>query len=355
LGVLLSNCGRRGIKRFAVILAGGRGERFWPLSQPGFPKQFLSIFDNKPLLVQTMQRVATQFTRNERLLIIPKELKKLTAKYAGKENTVIEPLRRNTAPAICLAAMTLRGKFGDGVMHVMPADHLISPRTAFISALQYGQRLAEKGYLVTYGIKPMRPETGYGYIRLGAEIGRCRKNKSFHGAGFTEKPDKAKARSYVRSKRYLWNSGIFSFSIGTILDEIEKFVPTVHQGVASFLKNGRIDHFRRVPDISIDYGVMEKSDRLCVVQGTFKWDDVGSWLALERYFPKDNKSNITVGDVRVIKAENSIMYSREFPLRVYGVKDLIIVVSQHGILVCKKEHAQELKKLLNGFTKRRQA
>jgi mannose-1-phosphate guanylyltransferase/mannose-6-phosphate isomerase len=307
----------------------------------------LSIFDNKPLLIQTLHRIAKHFARNERMLIIPKELKKLTVKYIGRENMLLEPFRRNTAPAICLAAMVLRREYGDGVMHVMPADHLINPGSAFISALRFGQKLAEKGQLVTYGIKPTRPETGYGYIRIGTEMGRSGKNRAFASAGFTEKPNRVKARSYIRSRRYLWNSGIFSFSIATILDEIENFVPSVYNGVASYLERGAVNHFRRVPNISIDYGVMEKSARLCVVRGSFAWDDVGSWLALERCFHMDSKRNILIGDVRALKAEDSIIYSRGYPLRAYGVKGLIVVASPHGMLVCSKEHAQDLKKLLN--------
>ncbi len=328
-----------------MILAGGRGERFWPLSQPDFPKQFLSIFDNKPLITQTLQRVAGRFKRNERLLIIPKELRRLTKQYVGREHVIVEPMRRNTAPAICLAAMVLRKKYGDGVMHVMPADHLISPKSGFLNALTYGQRLAQDGYLVTYGIKPTRPETGYGYIRLGKMIGSSGKNRAYDGAGFTEKPNVLKARKYVRSKRYLWNSGIFTFGIETMLEEINRFVPEIYGGVERFVTLGKIGHFRKVPNISIDYGVMEKSSRLCVVQGDFQWDDVGSWLALERYFGKDRKGNILIGDARGIGLRDSIMFSQDVPLRAYDIEGLIIVVSKYGVLVCKKERAQELKKL----------
>lgn len=316
------------------------------MSQPDFPKQFLTIFENKPLLIQTLQRIRRHFRKDQRLLIIPKELRKLTLKYVGRENIVLEPLRRNTAPAICLAAMVLRRKFGDGVMHVMPADHLIKPQAAFISALGYGQRLAEKGHLVTYGVKPVRPETGYGYIRTSERIGKYQKNVAFRADGFTEKPDMPTAKKYIRSKHYLWNSGIFSFSIDTILGELQRFVPRVYTGVKRFIEHRKLDYFRRVPDISIDYGVMEKSSRLCVVQGSFSWDDVGSWLALERCFPKDEAKNIRLGNVRGIGVKNSIMYSKEIPLRAYDVDGLIVVVSQQGVLVCKKERAQELKKLL---------
>lgn len=327
------------------MLAGGRGERFWPLSQPSCPKQFLSIFDDKPLLVQTMERTQGYFTKEERLFIIPRELRGLTRKHIGNENIVVEPVRRNTAPAICLAAMVLRRRFGDGVMHVMPADHLIKPKRAFISALRHGEKLARNGYLVTYGIRPDRPETGYGYIRIGRTIGSSGRNRSYEGAGFTEKPGAARARQYVRNRRYLWNSGIFTFRVQTLLDEIERFVPEVYKGVEKFVMQGRVRHFERVPDISIDYGVMEKSQRLCVVEGNFAWDDVGSWLALERYFKPDRAQNVLVGDARGIQIADSIMLSYDVPLRAYDVEGIIVVVSQHGVLVCSKKRAQDLKKL----------
>jgi mannose-1-phosphate guanylyltransferase len=330
-----------------VILAGGRGERFWPLSQPHYPKQFLTIFDDKPLLIQTLDRIEGHFTKAERLLIIPRELKTLSMKHVGKENIVVEPVRRNTAPAICLAGMVLRKKHGGGIiMHVMPADHLIKPRKAFISALKYGQKLAENGYLVAYGIRPDRPETGYGYVKLGRRIGVWERNRSYRGAGFTEKPSAVRAKHYIRSKNYLWNSGIFTFCVKTMLDEMKSFVPDVYHGVEKFVARGGIRNFERVPDISIDYGVMEKSRRLCVVEGKFGWDDVGSWLALERYFEKDKKRNVFIGNTRGIGVEDSIMLSRDVPLRAYDVKGLIVIVSRDGVLVCKKGRAQDLKKLL---------
>lgn len=328
-----------------MLLAGGRGERFWPLSQPALPKQFLSLFNDRPLLVQTVERTRGYFTGKERFFIIPRELKRLTRKYVGGEQIIVEPVRRNTAPAICLAAMVLRRRFGNGIMHVMPADHVIEPKAAFISALKYGARLAEQGYLVTYGIRPDRPETGYGYVRLGRKIGLSGRNRAYAGAGFTEKPNAARARQYVR-RHYLWNSGIFTFSIETVLGEIEHFVPDVYRGVERFLARGRVSHFAGVPDISIDYGIMEKSRRLCVVEGRFAWDDVGSWLALERYFKPDRRGNVMIGDARGIEIADSIMVSRELPLRAYGVTGMIVVVSRHGVLVCPKERAQDLKELL---------
>lgn len=315
------------------------------MSQADFPKQFLSLFNNTPLIVQTMNRIESHFRKKERVLIIPNDLKKLTYKYIGREYTIIEPMRRNTAPAICLAAMILQQNYGDGVLHIMPADHLIKPRRNFITALELGQELATKGYLVTYGIEPDRPETGYGYIRIGKRISVCNKINAFKGKGFTEKPFLSKAKQYIRSEKYLWNSGIFSFRIKDILKEIKKFIPAVYTGVTNYLMTKKKSYFQRIPDISIDYGVMERSKKLCIVKGNFVWDDVGSWLALERYSKKDKNGNIIIGDAKGLEITDSIMYTYGIPLKAYGIKQLIVVVSPSGVLVCKKEKAPDLKRL----------
>ena len=316
------------------------------MSQPKFPKQFLSLFKNRSLIVQTMDRIKSYFKEDERILIIPEELKSITYQYVGRERIIVEPMRRNTAPAICLAAMALRYDYQDSVLHVMPADHLISPDRNFIKALKFGQGLAEKGYLVTYGIRPDRPETGYGYVKIGEKIKSRYRQNAFRGEGFAEKPCLKKAKEYTKGKKYLWNSGIFSFSVANILGEIQNYIPEVYYGVMNFLKKKQKRFFRQIPDISIDYGVMEKSHKLCIVEGNFVWDDVGSWLALERYFKKDKNGNILIGNAKGLEILDSIMYTSGVPLKGYGLKNLIVVVSPQGVLVCKKDRAQDLKKLL---------
>lgn len=266
--------------------------------------------------------------------------------YTGKERTIIEPVRRNTAAAICLAAMTLQRRYGDAVLHIMPADHLIGPKQEFIKALKTGYELSKLGYLVTYGVKPTRPETGYGYVQVGSRIKGTTRVPAFTGKGFTEKPNIRRAKKYLSSKRFLWNSGIFSFRTDRILDEISSHIPKVYRGVERFLNTKKIVHFQRIPDISIDYGVMEKSNALCVVRGNFIWDDVGSWLALERYFTKDRKGNILLGDVKGLEIRDTIMYTDGVPLRAYDVQNMIIVVSTNGVLVCNKKQAPLLKNLI---------
>jgi mannose-1-phosphate guanylyltransferase len=328
-------------------MAGGRGERFWPVSQPDFPKQFVAVFNNTPLIVQTRDRLKRNFKKAQRVFIIPQALKKLTHCFIGHEQTILEPVSRNTAPAICLVAQTLMRKHGDGIMHVMPADHIISPQKTFIADLRFGARIAKKGYLVTYGIVPDRPETGYGYVKLSKLLAVNRQQKAFISAGFTEKPSNAKAVAYVRSKKYLWNAGIFSFSIKTILNEMKQHTPAIYHGVEHYLKTKKTKYFERVPNLSVDYGIMEKSTKISVVRARFIWDDVGSWLALERFFKKDKKSNIILGNAKGLEINNAIVYNfNNKPLKVYGIKDLIVVVSPHGVLVCDKKRAADLKKLL---------
>lgn len=337
---------RFAIKEFAVILAGGQGERFWPASQPDLPKQFLSVFHHRPLILQTIDRVRRDFKTPDRLLVIPDRLRKLTRKFCGPEPVVVEPLGRNTAPAICLAAMTLARRRGDGIMHVMPADHIIEPPEKFLKDLKLGAWLCRRGYLVTYGIKPDRPETGYGYIRIGKGIPTHGQTRAFRVDAFLEKPDLRRAKAYLKTGRYLWNAGIFTLGVRQILDEIKKYAPLVYRGVEKYMQTGDPRHFAHIPDISIDYAVMEKSSRIALIRAGFQWDDVGSWLALERYFPRDRQGNILLGDARGLETSDSIVYTCGIPVRVYGISRAIIVAAPNGILVCRKEKAPALKKLL---------
>ncbi len=280
-------------------------------------------------------------------MILPVELRSRAKVYLGKENIIYEPSRRNTCPAICLGAMTILNKYGNGVLHIIPADHLIEPREKFIDCLKFGSRLAQEGMLVTYGIKPTRPETGYGYIKLKREIFQKNRLTAFQAAKFTEKPSLSKAKRYLSSGSYLWNSGIFTFCARDILEEIRRFNPRIYNGVDRYLKTKLTKYYNQVPNISIDYGVMEQSKRIAIVKANFQWDDVGSWLALDRYFKKDKSGNIIIGDAKGLEIHNTIVYNDyNIPLRIYGVQNLIIVAGQKGILVCDKRFAPDLKKLL---------
>ncbi len=297
--------------------------------------------------MQTIDRIGDFFKEEEIILIIPEELKCITKRIVRKGRIMIEPVRRNTAPAICLAAMKLKEEYGEGVMHIMPADHLIPNRRRFITHLKFGEHLAEDGYLVTYGINPTRPETGYGYIRIGEELARDRSRiVAYQGKGFTEKPNLQRARVYLRKRAFLWNSGIFTFKISDIIREVKHHIPDVYNKIKEYLRTGRKRYFEDIREISIDYGVMEKAERFCVIKADFFWDDVGSWLALERYFKGDRFKNIFVGDALGLDSRDLIVYSYNIPIRVYGIKGLVVVACPRGVLVCEKGRAPDIKNLL---------
>ncbi len=279
--------------------------------------------------------------------MIPRELESITRRFVGKKKMVVEPARKNTAPAICLAAMFLQNKFGDGIIHIMPADHIIKKNEEFLRCLKFGEKMAAEDFLVTYGIVPNRPETGYGYIKYGKKILELNGLQSFHGEGFTEKPSKRKAIVYLKKKNYLWNSGIFTFKISTILDEMKRHIPSVYSGVAEYMKTHDRSCFDSVDAISVDYGVMEKSERICVIKSSFDWDDVGTWLALGRYFKKDERNNVFVGDALGLEINDSIVYTSGVPVRLYGISNLVVVACPKGVLVCRKDNAQDIKKLLS--------
>lgn len=324
------------------------------MSQPEFPKQFVSIFNNRPLINQTIDRIKDYFKKDRRFFVVPEELRGVIKRFVGAENILIEPARRNTAPAICLCAMVLRKNFGDGIIHIMPADHIIKDKRRFIEYLKFGESMAQQNFLVTYGITPNRPETGYGYIKIGEKIKTEKGITGFYGQGFKEKPSFERAKQYLKEKKFLWNSGIFTYKISTVLDEIKKFVPDVYEGVLNYLRFKDKKYFEKISNISIDYGIMEKSHRICVVRSDFDWDDVGTWLALERYFQKDHNDNIFIGDVLGLETKGTIVYTNNMPVRVYGINGLVVAASPKGVLVCKKERTPDLKKLISCEFKKRQ-
>lgn len=279
-------------------------------------------------------------------MIIPAALSCITRGYTRGEPMIIEPLRRNTAAAICLAAKSILRRHGDSILHVMSVDHIIEPARVFIEALGFGTDLAVSGYLVTYGVTPNRPETGYGYIKIGKKIVSYRRHTAYQVVSFKEKPPRAIARRYLADRRYLWNAGIFTMRISVLLDEMKRLAPRVLTAVEKYLATGRTSQFARAPDISIDYAVMERSKRLAIIRSHFRWDDVGSWLALERFFPADAEGNVRLGDAQGIDVANSIMYSTGIPIRAYGIQNLIVVATPDGILVCHKSKAALIKNLL---------
>ena len=351
------------MKITAVIMAGGKGERFWPRSRTSCPKQFLSLTeDGETMIRKTVRRllplVAPQdmfiVTNAEYLHHIKEQLPEIPT-----ENVIAEPCPRNTAPCIGLAAGIIRKKYGDAVMLVLPSDHLIHAEDMFIDTLRKAALVAEDGRnLVTIGIPPTYPETGYGYIRYVSGSGR---SGVYQVGQFVEKPDIETARSYVRSGNYLWNSGMFIWKASTIAENIAKFMPVLSKGLVPIAEAYQTPDFERVlrerfpslPTESVDYGIMEKADCIYTVPGSFGWDDVGSWLALERINRTDENGNLFIGDVVGVSVRNCTVSGGDRLIAALGVKDIVVVDTPDALLVCDKNSTQEIKKIIAELHNRR--
>lgn len=347
---------------YPVILAGGSGTRFWPLSRHLFPKQLLRIIGKETLIQQTMHRVLSAVSA-DRVLISTNPAQadsirvQLTEwKDALKDNFVLEPEGRNTAPAIGLVALELIRRNPDAIMLVVPADHVVKGQRAFDGAVALAADLAAQGYLVTFGIKPVRPETGYGYVRPNRKI-RLGKKGQLRGhpvKQFVEKPNAKRAMQYLKSGDYFWNSGMFIWRAATILDEIRQHQPGLARGldrIRQLLEAGATraavdEEYRKLTPISIDTGVMERSSKAAVVPVAFGWSDVGSWGSLDEVAPKNEAGNVVDGRVVDIDSTRSIIYGDRRVVATIGLKDMVVVDTPDATLVCPKSRAQDVKKVV---------
>ena len=340
-----------------VIMAGGSGERFWPLSRKATPKQLLKIVGRKTMIEQTAARLRPLVDESRTWVVTTADqapaLKRLLPGVPDS-HILKEPLGRNTAPCIALAAYAIAREDPEAVMAILPADHVITPKREFQKTLRAGARAAEEtGGLVTIGVAPTFPATGYGYIRRGKKAGRFGAADFYRVDRFIEKPDPARARRLVESPLYSWNSGIFVWSLSAISAALEEHLP----GVADQLRPLRELPLRRraaflretypgLPSVSIDYGIMEKHRRVLVTAAGFQWDDVGSWAALDKYLPADRAGNRGRGEVAVTGSENCLGVSTGPLIGLVGVSDLVVVATSDAVLVCPREKAQEVKKLV---------
>lgn len=341
---------------YGIILAGGSGSRLWPLSRELYPKQLLSnLISDKSLLQSTFERLSNCM-ENENILSITNTKHAANVKMQIQEiceNPMVlsEPVAKNTAPAIAFATKFIMQKSGDDpVILVVPSDHLIKDNDKFLATVKKGEKLAEEGYIVTFGIRPNYPETGYGYINTLNPLDIGYKVKEF-----VEKPDLETAKKYLEEGTYFWNSGIFMFKASTMMKEIEKYAPEIAKitNNVDFSKTNEIPfvEFDKMPSISIDYAVMEKSDKIALIKLESDWNDLGSWQSIYDVSKKDENNNAFVGHVIDEGSKNSFVYASSKLVTTIGLEDTIIVETEDAILACKKDKTQDVKKIYETLKK----
>lgn len=338
LNSLLGRC-------YAIVLAGGSGTRLWPLSRALLPKQFLALKGEQTLLQQTAERMLSLFkedhihvvTNEEHIFEVNNQLDALSSGFGAQ--VIAEPMGRNTLPAILLGLESVLRTEEDPLIAVFPSDHFIHNTAAWSQALQSGLSYAAQGWFVTFGISPSHPETGYGYIAQSDEL-----EKNVHKvAGFVEKPELERAEEFIASGRYLWNSGIFLFSASSLLEAVENHQPELNAWWRNRMERPLVEGYSQIPDISFDYGIMERVDRIAVVKADFGWDDMGSWEAMYRLGQKDAKQCVIQGDVLALGCSNSLFLSTGGKLAAVGLDNIIAVQTRDATLLCAMDQVQKVK------------
>lgn len=339
----------------ALIMAGGTGTRFWPRSRMRQPKQFLPLLGEKSFLEETVARIDPMIPADRILVITGAPFVESVRKAfpaIPAENILGEPVGRNTAPCIALAAAVAERRWGlDEVMAVLPADHHIADRKPFVDLLwKAAEACSGSGALVTLGIRPSRPETGYGYLEIGEEWKEISGTPAYRVNRFVEKPDRKRAEEYAASSKYLWNSGMFLWTVGAIREELEKHLPELKEAMDAFREGEPSDlpallthYFPRMPSVSIDYGVMEKAEEVIALPAEFPWNDVGSWEALSDLIVPDNEGNYVIGDFLGVDSGNCVIHSPRKLVAAIGVRDLVVVETDDALLICPRDRAQDVR------------
>jgi mannose-1-phosphate guanylyltransferase len=351
----------------AVIMAGGRGERLWPLSTPGMPKQLHSFGMAGSLLRSTYGRMSG-ITVSERVYAVT------NAEIAGKvqeqlpevpaENILVEPVGRNTAPCIAYAALAISRKDPDAVMAVFPADHLVADHARFTEAISFGIDMLRDHpeLLITLGMVPNHPETGYGYIAPGEVIAGDREHRLHRVVTFREKPDLETAKEYI-DNGFLWNAGMFLWRADTILDAFRAHLPRLYSHLSAMASRAAIrtedvrEFYEKVEAVSIDYGVMEKASDAGVIPAEFGWNDIGSWDALGKILPGDMNGNVINGDALLHESSGSVVWSTEKKVVLLGIQDLVVVEGEEAILICPRKRSQDIgriSRLAGGKSKKKE-
>ena len=350
---------------YCLIMAGGAGTRFWPRSRVKKPKQYLSLFGDQSLIQESVKRFANFIPEEAIFVVSAKSQQEVLESQTGnlpKANLIFEPVGKNTLPAIGLAALLIADKDPDGVMIVSPSDHLIQNDELFRQCIESAVLIAEKKEgIVTIGITPKFPATGYGYVQTGEEVQIGQSIKSYTVQKFVEKPNVDVATGYLQSGGFFWNSGIFVFKVSVFLDAVKTHAPELyadlmrikeHIGIESYEE--ALDRiYREVKSISIDYGILEKANNVFLVQGDFVWNDLGSWEEVYKYNAKDENQNVQAGEVIFIDTKNSYVYAPDSLVAVVGLEDVIVVQEGNTILVCKRDQAEEIKAVVGEITERK--
>ena len=347
---------------YPVILSGGSGSRLWPLSRSLYPKQLLPLSSERTMIQETALRaVPSHFGRP---IIICNEAHRFIVAEQMQEvgvtplRLVLEPIGRNTAPAIAAAALILAKTDPDAIMAVLPSDHVIADQAGFLDAVGRAGIAAAAGHLVTFGMKPAAPETGYGYIQRGAPL----TEGSFKVERFIEKPDLERARAMTAQPEFLWNSGMFVFKAAVFIDEVKRLCPDILAAVSKSIEKAVEDidflrleaaSFAQSPSASIDYAVMEHTARAAVVPADFGWSDVGSWSALWEITGKSTAGNVEVGDVISVDCQDSYLRGDGVLVAGVGLKDIIVVATEDAVLVAQRSHVQEVKKIVDSLKEKK--
>ena len=348
----------------AVILAGGSGTRLWPLSTPSFPKQFLPLPNGKSMIQESLARVETLVTPEQAWVVTGRSMIELVHEHLPSmpvSHILGEPMGRSTAAAIGWAAATIKRRDPQAIMMVLTADHVITKVAVFNQALQLAARLAEQGYLVTLGIKPTGPETGYGYIHYADPLTEGFSHRAFYGERFIEKPNVATAQAYLLDGHYVWNSGMFVWKVETILAELHKHLPELAQKIDAIVEAMETAYGQATLDelwptlqtISIDYGVMEKTSKFAVIPVDIGWNDVGNWEQYGSLFPANERGVRAVGHHNDLESRDIFVYNdTQRQVFTIGLEDVVVVEMNDKTVICHKDAVQRVKELAESQSKK---